>query len=250
MTYDISILVPATSHKRNYNSFKDTDLYIYLFKSFFSTYDKEHNYTIYLGIDQDDKFYHNVDVQNDIKKFISVMINTKIKIIDFNFNYKGNPCAIWTSLYYLAYHTTSNYFVQVGSDIMFLDKHWINCAIQKLKDNDDLGVVGLADQGRKEYNPKDSLFTQTIVSRKHLEIFGFYFPPEIKNWGCDNWIGDIYDKNNLKHYIYQRIYNCGGEPRYDVPLDFKDQYYNAMEKHKNKIKLYFDMKLDNQFLCY
>ena len=38
----IALLIPCTSNNKEYNNFKDTDLYIYLFKSFFTTYDLNH----------------------------------------------------------------------------------------------------------------------------------------------------------------------------------------------------------------
>ena len=248
MSFNIALLVPCTSRKKDYKCFKDTDLYKYLFKSFFSTYDKEHKYTIYLGIDDLDRFYQNINIQDEIKRFVSVMKNTSIFIKTYDKEYEGNPCAIWSDLYKQAILGYNDYFIQVGDDIMFLDKHWINCGIQKLKDNNDLGVVGLADQGRKNYNPSDSLFTQTMVSKKHNDIFGFYFPPELHNWCSDNFIGDIYANHNLKLPIYQRIINCGGEPRYNVQDKFDHIYHKCMEKYGNKIKLYFDLNLDKQFI--
>ena len=96
---NIALLVPATSHKRCYTSFKETDLYCYLFKSFFTTYTPEYNYTIYLGIDESDKFYQNKEIQNAIKKFISIMKNTEIYIFSFDDKYKGNVAGLWTELY-------------------------------------------------------------------------------------------------------------------------------------------------------
>ena len=40
--------------------------------------------------------------------------------------------------------------------------------------------------------------TQSFVSRKHMEIFSVYFPPEIVNWCCDDWINFVY----YPKYIY------------------------------------------------
>ena len=77
---NIAILIPCTSNKRDYTCLKETDLFQYFFKSFFTTYSPEHNYTIYLGLDDDDKFYQNLQIQAEIQTFISVMKNTKINI--------------------------------------------------------------------------------------------------------------------------------------------------------------------------
>ena len=57
--------------------------------------------------------------------------------------------------------------------------------------------------------------TQSFVSRKHMEIFGYYFPDEIINWCIDDWISEVYQPNYyfpLKKFVK----NLGGNPRYIV----------------------------------
>jgi len=212
----IAVIIPVTSNKCNYNNFKHTDLFNVLFKSFFTTYDLNHEYKFYLGIDSDDEFYQNENVQNDIKKFINVMKNTSIEFLTIDSIHKGNVCHIWNELFKKAYKDNYYYFVQIGSDIYFQDKDWVNTCLDILKQNNDIGVVGMTDQGRKKYNPYDTLLTQSFVSRKHMEIFGFYYPHEFKNWFIDDWISEIYEKDDKKNIIPHRIYNCGGKPRYGV----------------------------------
>jgi len=230
----VAVLVPATSNKRSWTKFNQTDLYNNLFKTFFTTYNKNHTYTFYLGIDEDDKLYSDPNVIDEINFFIKIMANTDINIITFNKSYKGKPCNIWNKLYEIALNN-NDYFLQIGSDIEFLDYNWCECMIEKLKQNNDLGVVGLTDLGRKRYDINDTLLTQTMVSKKHYDIFKFYFPPELISWFSDNWIGDIYEKKNLKYIIHQRIINQGGAPRYDVPEDCKKIYLYCMKAYENYI---------------
>jgi hypothetical protein len=54
-----------------------------------------------------------------------------------------------------------------------------------------------------------------------MEIFGWYFPEEIKNWCCDDWYNMVYYPNYL--YPLQNHYaeNKGGPPRYDINNDPK-----------------------------
>ena len=109
---NIALLVPATSHKRSYTCFKETDLYCYLFKSFFTTYSQEHKYTIYLGIDVDDKLYTDKDIQDNIIKFVGIMNNTDVQLSFFdNKHYKGKPCWIWNELFNRAYNDDCDYFI-------------------------------------------------------------------------------------------------------------------------------------------
>ena len=153
----IAVIIPVTSNKCNFISFKDTDLFNILFKSFFTTYDSNYEYKFYLGIDSDDKFYQDNTVQNDIKRFINVMKNTSIEFLTIDSSNKGNVCFIWNELFKKAYIDNYDYFVQIGSDIYFQDKDWVNACIDLLKQNDDIGVVGMTDMGRKKYNPNDTL---------------------------------------------------------------------------------------------
>jgi len=95
----IAVIIPVTSNKCNFNYFKDTDLLNILFKSFFTTYDLNHEYKFYLGIDSDDKLYQDNTVQNDIKKFINVMKNTSIEILTIDSLNKDNVCFIWNKLF-------------------------------------------------------------------------------------------------------------------------------------------------------
>jgi len=236
----IAVIIPVTSNRCQYNNFKDTDLFNYLFKSFFTTYDLDHEYMFYLGIDDDDKFYQNNNVQNDIRNFIKVMKNTSgVEFLTIDSIHKGNVCHIWNELFKKAYEDNNDYFVQIGSDIYFQDKDWVKECIYKLIINDNIGVVGMTDQGRRKTNPNDTLLTQTFVSRKHMEIFGFYYPNEFKNWYIDDWISEIYEIMNKKYIIPHRIYNCGGSPRYNIYGDRK-LCDNMLKKYKNFISDYID----------
>jgi len=234
---NIAILIPITSNKRNWTTLKETDFYSYFLKTFFATYNAEHYYTLYLGIDKDDKLYNQEIIQDEIDRFIKIMKNTSVKMIFFDeLKYKGKPCWIWNELFKNAVEENNDYYVQCGSDISFIDKNWVNCAMDKLDCHNGLGVVGLTDQGRKERNQQDNLLTQTMVTKKHYEIFGFYFPYNLPSWASDNWIGDLYYKSKLKFIIPHRLYNLGGEPRYTVPQDYIDNYKKSMIEYKYHIK--------------
>ena len=60
------------------------------------------------------------------------------------------------------------------------------------------------------------LQTQTFVSRKHMEIFGYMFPEEIKNWCCDDWYNMIYTPSHFFPLTQHYCSNDGGAPRYIV----------------------------------
>jgi len=232
--YDrVALLIPATSRNCKYEKFYDTDLYNYTFRTFFETYDPQYKYTFYIGFDNDDKFYNRKMIKASIINLIRKH-NCDVKIKYYR-GEKGNVVDIWNRLYKEAYND-NDYFVQVGSDITFLNKGWVASAIQTLLLHDNYGVVGLIDTGRRNMNPSDRLFTQTIVSKRHMDIFGFYYPSELKNWFCDDWITDIYRQMDMAYEIPFKIINLGGAPRYNIFGDRKlcnELIVNNIDKIEN-----------------
>jgi hypothetical protein len=77
--------------------------------------------------------------------------------------------------------------IEKFDDISFKTKGWVNDCIKVLQANKDIGLTG-------PLNNNNKILTQSFVSRKHYELFGFYFPEEIINWYCDDWINIVYKK--------------------------------------------------------
>ena len=70
-----------------------------------------------------------------------------------------------------------------------------------------------------------------------MEIFGFYYPPEIKNWGIDNWISDVYKPTYYLPLRKSSVSNDGGSERYDVENVNIEKF---LEKYKPKINKYLE----------
>ena len=240
--------MPVSSNKKDWSCFKDTDLYRFLFKSFALTRNKEYVYTFFIGINEDDILFMNDEVQSEITQFISTMKNTEIFFYKFGNKYKENPCYIWNELYKIALSSVNNkYFIQISSDIEILDGNWMYNSIKKLKKKNDLGVIGFNDFRRKEIDINNILFTQTIVSRKHFDIFGFYFPPELESWYNNNWISDIYNLYKLNQTIHNRIISWSPESTpicledcYTIHMDCYNKYIICKDKYSSVIKTYTD----------
>tara|TARA_R110000824_G_scaffold15096_4_gene63731 strand:+ start:432 stop:1157 length:726 start_codon:yes stop_codon:yes gene_type:complete len=211
---NIALLIPSTSNKRDWKTTEDGYLTKILLPSFASTYNPEYKYTFFIGIDEDDKYYTRdraKEIQDIFHNIIKQPIQLHFVITGVE---KGYVTEIWNVLFKLAYDKGNEYFVQLGDDITFLDRGWDISCINKLKNNNNIGVCGLFDETRK--NCEKFLLTQTMVHKKHMDIFGFYFPSEIRNWYCDDWITNIYKETNNMFVTDERIGNIGGEPRYEV----------------------------------
>lgn len=207
----IGILIPSTSKGRDWKNIKETYLFKHTLKTFLITYDNEHKYKFYIGIDRNDRIYDNKEYIDEIQRFMSIMKNTEIEFIYMDNIPKGHLTIMWNKLFQKAYNEKCDYFFQCGDDIEFKTPGWINDCINIQKKFDNFVLTGPIDKNNTR------LLTQSFVSRKHMEIFGYYFPPEIINWFCDDWINNIYKTiDRFDPLLNKYLINIGGRPRYNI----------------------------------
>ena len=111
-TSKIGILIPSTSKGREWPSYKETYLFVHTLKSFFTTYNPEHQYVFYIGIDKNDKIYDNEDNKGYLQKFCSVMKNIEVEFIYMEDIKKGHLTVMWNKLFKTAFDDDCNYFFQ------------------------------------------------------------------------------------------------------------------------------------------
>jgi hypothetical protein len=217
----IGILIPSTSNGRDWKTYKETYLYSITLKSFLLTYDNEHTYIFYIGIDRNDKILDKNIFRDEVNRLVSIFKNVTVQYLYMDDIKKGHLTVMWNKLYKKALESQCDYFYQCGDDIEFKTKGWINDCIKKLQENDNIGLTG-------PINNNPYILTQSFVSRKHYDLFGYYFPEEIINWFCDDWINDVYKGLNAFYPLKQHLcINIGGLPRYDIDHNphFKMNFY-------------------------
>ena len=208
-----------TSIGRDWENIEESYFYQIFLRSLIGTTTSKYFYKIYVVIDNDDNLFFNEDFKN--LETLEILFNISIiKIVNHNVK-KGHLTKLWNLAFKKAYSDGCQYFYQCGDDIQFVTFNWIDDCINQLTANQQIGITGPLDLGRlntnKIYQPGQEYFlqTQTFVSRKHMEIFGYYFPEEIKNWFCDDWITKVYYPKyfyKLEHFIL----NKGGKQRYKI----------------------------------
>jgi len=218
----IGLLIPSTSNGRPWTSIKESYLYNLTFKTFLLTHDPEHEYVFYIGIDKGDKIY-DTPQKEEFSRF-KHFYNLDIHFIYMDCN-KGHLTKMWNILFKKAYDDGCDYFYQCGDDICFHTKGWVNDCISILTKNKNIGICG-------PVNNNHYILTQAFVSRKHMELFGYFFPEEIINWGCDDWYNWVYKPSHffpLKHHYCS---NEGGLPRYHIHNNptFMKNYKTNVEK--------------------
>jgi hypothetical protein len=211
----IGIIIPATSKDHEHETIFQSLLSKSII-SFCNSSDKEHEYIFYIGIDKEDILYDNLNNQNELKKLMNLYSKTNsIKFIYMTGINKGHLTIMWNRLANAAYNEGCDFFYQCGDDILYKTKGWVNDSIKVLSNNKYIGVTG-------PFNNNKTILTQTFVSRRHIDIFGYYFPEEITNWYCDDWINEVYKKCGLRFALGRHVaINVGGKPRYNPKSDRK-----------------------------
>jgi dTDP-4-dehydrorhamnose reductase len=222
----ISVIIPSTSKNRNWEDPKDALLYK-MINSFKDTTTSDFEYKFFIGYDFDDAFY--------TKKETILFFKDQGVNIDFTelTCEKGHVTKMWNILAKKAYTEGFDYMYACGDDIIFNKIGWLNISVETLLKNNKIGLTGpMATNG----NP--NILTQCFVHRTHFEIFKFFYPEEITNWYCDDWINDLYDQ---KKYLLPEEYSClntGETERYDI-VKCLDLEKNLVEKHKRIFDIYF-----------
>lgn len=202
----VAFLIPSTTNNRDeWQTAQDTYLWKILCESL-EKYTPDHEIKLFIGYDDDDRIY---SVAEERLKFRAKFMNYKIEWFP-QFHKKGKVTMIWNSLAYEALKQEYDYMKVLGDDIrMPNDKGWLGCMINKLKKNQNIGFSA-------GWSNNDQIPTQFLIHKNHINIFDFVYPNEIPNWGCDNWMYDVYPekyRNWLKSYP---LLNVGGQPRYEI----------------------------------
>tara|TARA_R110002110_G_scaffold186407_3_gene393540 strand:- start:239 stop:958 length:720 start_codon:yes stop_codon:yes gene_type:complete len=234
---NIAILIPTTTNNTKFKKLEDTHLFRVCVPSLMNTLSQEHKYTLYLAIDDDDKLYHKIQTKKKILNkqtyhILNKNIKINIKIISTKGINKGNVVGMWNLLHKKAYEDQNDYFIQMGDDIAFHHKNWLNHSIASLHNNQDIGVSSPVDIGNQR------ILTQSVVSREHMKIFGYYYPEELTNWFCDDWITNVYSDT----FIFRTqtaLQNLGGKPRY-IPNEDKELCEELVKRDIVKLKDYIN----------
>jgi hypothetical protein len=240
---NIAILIPMTSKGKNWTFFEESYIFNYTLKSFIETKNSHYSYCFYFGIDSDDVFFNKKEVIDNLTNVCSKN-NIRLKITYYTNFKKGHLTKMWNILYQSAYDDNYDYFYQCGDDINFFEKDWIKESINILKLNNDIGISG---PNNVFWDDGSITLTQSMFSRKHMEIFGFLFPEEILNWYCDNWISETYYP---KHFFKLKNFsakNMGGAERYPIERD-KTEYLKQLEISRSILNNYLKKNIDEKHI--
>lgn len=228
-TIKIGFLIPSTSNEREWKSSRETYLYITItsFVKSLTPDEKMHAFVFYIGIDRNDPILDKPEFKHDLQELVSSYhdIHMSIEYLYMDGINKGHLTVMWNRLFHKALADGCEYFYQCGDDIDYKTIGWITDCINQLTMHDGIGLTG-------PINNNPNILTQSFVSRKHHHLFGYFFPEEIKNWYCDNWINEVY--RSIKHYFPLKLHACdniGGNVRYAIENVNHKQYVEKSLAH-------------------
>ena len=221
----VAFLIPSTTRGRSWVDIKKT----YLFNTFLGSMDRSPpsvDVVIYIGYDTDDPIYSRFEERQIVS---AVFSKFRIKWVEMNPPVgQGNVVAVWNKLGEHALANGHEYLMVLGDDIVVpKDPAWLKVFLKDLKRNNNFGWSA-------GWSNNDAIATQFLIHKTLIDIFGFIFPPSLRNYFCDDFLNNIYPskyKNWRKNY---HLLNTGGEPRY-TPLNDKVLCDMLVKRHTSQI---------------
>jgi len=223
--------VPSTTRNRDWERVEDTYLWKILFSSL-ERYTPDHDITVFVGYDEIDPIYSQ---EEERMKPQAVFKNFKIEWVVFGSEYKGKLNLIWNNLADISLRRGFEYLKILGDDIRLPnDSCWLGCFINKLKKNENIGFSA-------GWSNNDEIPTQFLIHKTHIDIFGWVYPPEIPNYGVDDWMYLVYPEKYRNWLRSYPLLNVGGKPRYDIV--FNEAFVKAIvSRYKSKLNRFLSQK--------
>lgn len=131
-----------------------------------------------------------------------------------------------------------DYFYQYSDDTLFLTEGWASSFVDCLENQNGFGIAGMTDTN----NPVGTV-TLSFSGRKHINIFGFYWPTSFKNWYSDDWAQLVYknyfchpkDQKMRNKQSYGRRYAACNYNSLEIELQIgRKKIYNYLISHPNE----------------
>ena len=224
----VCFLVPSTTHSTDWTDIKETHLYRTLLRSL-DEHCPSFDISVFIGYDSDDPIYSIFENRQVINA-----VFLRFQIIWFEQEpEKGNVVKIWNSLGKQAIDHGFEYLMVLGDDIELpKDASWLRVFQKDLKKNQNIGWSA-------GWSNNDAIATQFLIHKTHIDIFGFIFPPSLRNWYCDNFLNDIYPDKFKSWRKSYKLLNAGGLPRYN-PLNDAKLCAMLVKRHKPQLNRFLN----------
>ena len=169
---------------------KESSFFDVVLKSFMrTTRNDTFDFHFYVGF-QNDTTYDHPGAFVEFSKEFNRITNGKATLHAFRYPLMSPLMDITRKFNLLiddAYREGCDYMYQYSDDTLMIDDGWATALVDCLQANDGLGAGGMVDLANK------GTVTLSMAGRKHIEIFGSYWPITYTNWFSDDWVQHIYE---------------------------------------------------------
>ena len=221
----VAFLIPTTSSGRAWKSPEDSYLHKFVLQSLSAHLPPGISLVFYVGFDVNDPFYKSTTMRLAIE---SLHPEVRLRWEGFTPD-PGNVTRIWNGLARLALEDQCTYFMVGGDDIVYPpDKEWLHTFIHDLQANHNIGWISGFSGGNS------SIATQFFLHRTHMEMLGWVFPPQIRNWYCDDFLNQVYPEKYRVWHKHVPMPNSGGPERY-TPNNHRALCDQLVARHRNPL---------------
>ena len=150
------------------------------------------NIIIYVGFDHGDSVWDKPDIRARLRRKAHEIIGKRpIALRLYRLPNTHRVAMLWSILFVRAMKDGADYFYQVNDDLTLVTHNWLTNFTTTLDSRGGFGVVGPSDEFN---NLRCQVMTMSMVTRVHYDIFGTYYPVEMKDWKTDRWLTWVYGK--------------------------------------------------------
>lgn len=182
---------------------------------------------VYLGYDAHDPLLDRPGAESELRHLLKDVVGVEVRMFRYPDTQGWN---VWAVNYLTeeCYLDGYSYFYRVNDDTVFQEHGWALRLVEGMKHRPvpDFGVLGIGD-------PRMSIYTHSVVSRRHFEVFQFHFPWTFGNFWSDDWITLVYQPEHSMLAENISIHHLWFEKRYDVVPSIRNELAGVVESTRH-----------------
>lgn len=222
MWSDTAFLIPSTSHARPWTDITQTYLHTHACTSLRAL---DGGATVYVGYDNNDRIYTSSEARATLQELHP---HLAFRWTAFSPD-KGNVVRIWNALAEQALRDGKAYLMVGGDDIVYpQDAAWLHTLRDSLRAHHNVGWAS-------GFSGNDRIATQFLVHKTHVQLLTWVFPPQIRNWYCDDFLNEVYPEKYRAWHKDVQMPNAGGAERYCPNVEHRTLCDQLVVQHRSPL---------------
>ena len=216
-----AFIIPATSHNRPWTDVAHTCLHVHACTSLRAL----GSVAVYVGYDNNDRVFSSSSARNALERLHP---NLAFRWQSFAPD-KGNVVRIWNALARSAVQDGKTYLMVGGDDIVYPNSPaWMHLLRSSLRAQHNVGWAS-------GFSGNERIATQFLVHKTHVQMLGWVFPPQIRNWYCDDFLNEVYPEKYRAWLKHIRMPNAGGTERYIPNVEHRALCDQLVARHREPL---------------